>query len=94
MVFDPRYWWLRLSPAVPQASRATTLVLGAVVPTRPPVWAPCKVGCRGPSGAWGRQSGAEVFTLPVVTQPGAAGNRWPQGQGWEKESRRLWGDRG
>lgn len=45
--------------------------------------ATCKVGCQGLSGARGRRNGAEVFTLPVVTRPGAAGNRRPQGQGWE-----------
>lgn len=49
-----------------------------------PGTATCKVGYRGLSGVWGRQSGAEVFTLPVVTRPGAAGNRQPQGQGWEQ----------
>lgn len=45
--------------------------------------ATCKVGCQGLSGARGRRSGAEVFTLPVVTRPGAAGNGRLQGQGWE-----------
>lgn len=38
----------------------------------------------GLSRAWGRWSGAGVFTLTAVTRPGAAGNYCPQGQGWER----------